>query len=85
MFHANTYASVTKVSIIKEHLMMIVMMMSHRKLQQYNYGATIASVARRQFIGGGAPINKWRRRPQIVGSSAAGARLYHEADAVKSI
>jgi len=31
---------------------------SHRKLQQNNYAATMASAARRQIIGGGAPINK---------------------------
>ena len=29
------------------------------------------SAARRQIIGGGAPVNKsWRRRPQIVGGAA---------------
>ena len=36
----------------------------------------MVSAARRQIIGGGAPINKSRRRPQIVGGGAAGARLY---------
>jgi len=32
----------------------------------------MASAARRQIIGGGAPIKKsrWRRRPQIVGGGA---------------
>jgi len=35
---------------------------SHRKLQQNNYAATMASAARRQIIGSGAPINKSRRR-----------------------
>jgi len=36
----------------------------------------MASAVRRQIIGGGAPINKSRRRrPQIVGGEA-GARLY---------
>jgi len=42
-----------------------------RKLQQNNYTATMASAARRQIIGGGAPINKSRRRlrPQIGGTA----------------
>src|SRR6218665_3707910 len=49
------------------------------KIPKKNYPATMVSAARRQIIGGGAPINKsrWRRRPQIVGGGgAAGARLY---------
>jgi len=49
----------------------------NRKLQQNKYTAKMASAARRQIIGDGAPINKSRRRqrrPQIVGG-AAGARL----------
>jgi len=37
----------------------------------------MASAAHRQIIGGGAPINKSRRRrPQIVGGGAAGSRIY---------
>ena len=37
----------------------------------------MVSAARRQIIGGCAPINKSRRRrPQIVGGGAAGAQLY---------
>jgi len=38
----------------------------------------MALAARRQILGGGAPINKSRRRrcPQILGGGAAGARLY---------
>src|SRR6218665_2700772 len=40
-----------------------------------NYAATMALAARRQIIGGGAPINKsWRRRPQIVGGGGAAHR-----------
>ena len=52
---------------------------SHRKLQQNKYTATMVSAASRQVIGaGGAPINKSRRRrPQIVGGG--GARLYFVA------
>src|SRR6218665_676768 len=39
--------------------------------------ANITSSARRQIIGGGAPITQnRRRRPQIVGGGAAGAWLY---------
>src|SRR6218665_422793 len=33
----------------------------HRKLQQNKYTTKMASAARRQIIGGGAPINKSRR------------------------
>src|SRR6218665_3727889 len=50
------------------------------KIPKNNYAATMVSAARPQIIGGGggAPINKSRRRwrPQIVGGGAAGARLY---------
>src|SRR6218665_1775947 len=43
---------------------------SNQKLQPKNYAAIMALAARRQTYGGGAPINKSRRRrrPQIVGS-----------------
>src|SRR6218665_631869 len=34
----------------------------HRKLQQNKYTAIMASAVLRQIIGGGAPINKSRRR-----------------------
>src|SRR6218665_3996883 len=37
-----------------------------RKLQRYNYAATMASAARRQIIGGGALINKSRWRPRTA-------------------
>src|SRR6218665_687550 len=36
---------------------------SNQKLQQNKYTATMASAARRQIIGGGAPINKNRGPP----------------------
>src|SRR6218665_432203 len=43
-----------------------------RKLQQNKYTAKMASLARRQIIGGSAPINKSRRRrrQQIGGGDA---------------
>src|SRR6218665_3617296 len=49
------------------------------KIPINNCAATMVSAARRKIIGGGAPINKIRRRrgPQIVGGrGAAGAQLY---------
>src|SRR6218665_275945 len=45
------------------------------KIPINNYAATMVSVARRQIIGGGAPINKSRRRRR----GAAGAQLYSKA------
>src|SRR6218665_3099280 len=50
------------------------------KIPKNNYAATRVPAARRQISGGGgAPINKSRRRPQIVGGGAArpahGSRL----------
>jgi len=46
---------------------------SHRKLQQNNYAATMASARP-----SGAPINKSRRRrPQIVGGGGGAARPAH--------
>src|SRR6218665_872815 len=44
---------------------------SHRKLQQNNYAATMASAARRQISGGGALINK-NNRDKPTCSAAAG-------------
>src|SRR6218665_650475 len=47
------------------------------KIPINKYAATMVSAARRQIIGGGAPINKSRRRgPQIVGGGGA-ARPAH--------
>ena len=51
--------------------------LSHWKLLQNNYAATMASVTCRQIIGGGTPINKSLRCPQIGGGGMAGARLYY--------
>jgi len=46
------------------------LVIDNRNLQQNKYTAKMASAARRQIIGGDAPINKsWRRHPQIVGGS----------------
>jgi len=41
-----------------------------RKLPQNKYTPTKPSAERQQIIGGGAPINKSRRRPQIGGGGA---------------
>src|SRR6218665_3037826 len=54
------------------------------KIPKNNYAATMVSAARRQMIGGGAPINK-SRRPQIVGGGAAGARLYFHLRRLRAI
>jgi len=63
-----------KMSLHLQNLLMT--FISHRKskLQQNKYTVKMASAARRQIIGGGASINKSRRRrPQIVDG---GAQLY---------
>src|SRR6218665_3405670 len=54
------------------------------KIPQNNYAATMVSAARRQIIGGGAPINK-NRRPQNVGGGAGGARLYFHLRRLRAI
>src|SRR6218665_2270380 len=61
-----------KISFDPQNFLMTVF--SHRKLQQNNYAATMASASPTNYsLGGGAPINKSRRRrrPQIVGGGAA--------------
>src|SRR6218665_3919164 len=55
------------------------------KIPQNNYAATMVSAARPQIIGrgGGAPINKSRRRrPQIVGGGGGEARPAHGSSPV---
>src|SRR6218665_2613251 len=58
---------------------------SHRKLQNNKYTAKMASAARRQIIGGSAPINKSRRRwrPQIGGGGGGAARSQREETEIK--
>jgi len=52
--------------------------MTHlKKLQQTNTKPTMALLAHRQIIIGGAPINKnRRRRPQIVGGGGSNYNAY---------
>src|SRR6218665_1687257 len=48
-----------KISLYPQNF--LITFLVNRKLQENNYAATISSAARRQIIGGGAPINKSRR------------------------
>jgi len=49
---------------------------SHRKLQQNKYTAITALAARPQIIGGGAPINKSRRRTALINRLAPNLSVY---------
>src|SRR6218665_2309730 len=67
-----------KISFYPQNFLMT--FFSHRKLQQNKYTATMASLARQQIIGGGAPINqnRQRRRPKNCQLSLYSARYCNE-------